>query len=590
MSSDLFAAFGGDSTPNLYNAEYTLPLPNDSFRQTWSWGEAPEHAKTHTNEVLRRQAESTTVSKSIIEDNDDFGDFEDASVFQAPPANEETISQQSVFKGRSASVPLPTNDLPFKPRPASTPTPVAKEVEDVQSKIGQHPFAGKWDLLFEAGDDEYDAGADELGDLSTNPEAAMAYSKRLIAEQEAAQGKKSLRTHKPPISGSSAAPAGKMKSEVVEQGPNKLRKKSGYAPPTRHAEVLFDADNVSEHEEDDEFGDFEDWSDVKPASMATAARDQPKMLEIDLLGLEDPSEPSQQSKSGFPNAQNTQSTNHDRPKASTQMNDSVPRMDQDDDAWDDFETSDTIPQPSLAARSPLGTSVRERTAGDPPKTSQPPTNVPPPLILLSIFSRLFASADDALFDTMGKLEFKQRQALLAHPASHQFLRGYLGHCNVLAHIISGRKLRWKRDQRLAESMRIGPAASGGKGGMKLAGLDKSELAKEDREVLDVLRLWKGQVGKLRTAVTAASAAPGLPKLPPVPDLAEQMPVKILKQVEGGFPAPHPCAICGLKREERVAKVDVEVEDSFGEWWVQNANVHVSCGKFWEEFEKKLKSR
>ena len=126
--------------------------------------------------------------------------------------------------------------------------------------------------------------------------------------------------------------------------------------------------------------------------------------------------------------------------------------------------------------------------------------------------------------------------------------------------------------------------------MKLAGLDKSEVAKEDREVVDTVRLYRAQIGKLRSAVTAASAAPGLPKLPTVPDISETMPVKALRTTEGGIPAPHACALCGLKREERVVKVDGEVEDSFGEWWVQGMSMHLQCRKFWDEFEGRLKGR
>ena len=206
------------------------------------------------------------------------------------------------------------------------------------------------------------------------------------------------------------------------------------------------------------------------------------------------------------------------------------------------------------------------------------------------FPSLFSSGDEALFDTMSKLDLKQRQMLLGHPASHQILKGYIGHLFVLARIIAGRKLRWKRDQHLSQSMRIGPAAAGGKGGMKLAGVDKSEVAKEDREVLDTLRLYKGQIGKLRSAVSAASAMPSTAKLSPVPDISDPMPVKILKPGEGGITAPHACALCGLKREERVARVDMEIEDSFGEWWVQGTNMHVACLEFWNQFSWKLKSR
>lgn len=124
--------------------------------------------------------------------------------------------------------------------------------------------------------------------------------------------------------------------------------------------------------------------------------------------------------------------------------------------------------------------------------------------------------------------------------------------------------------------------------MKLAGVDRSEVTKEEREVLDTVRLYKAQVGKLRGAVSGASAAGQ--KLPAVPEISEQMPVKVLKAVEGGFVAPHACALCGMKREERVAKIDEAVEDSFGEWWVQGVDMHVFCRSWWEENKNKLRSR
>ena len=591
MSSDLFAAFGRESTPDPSRIEPTGPPPKDPFEQTNRWHEAPEDSKQHSQDDLRQSAANNGLLSQPIEDEDDFGDFEDAAASATIPA-EETRHVRDLNQSTRQSVPTQeSTKLPFKPKPEPKPSPLGTKPVDDQTGIGQHPFAGKWDLLFEAGDDEYDAGADELGDLSTNPEAAMAYSKRIIAEQEAAQQRRPTPAQKQPAQALKAVPVMAVKAEPAQPAPNKLRKKSGYAPPTRNAEILFDAEDVSEHEEDDDFGDFEDWDDSAPSNRIVSndkAR-QTAMPAVDLLGLGDASGTTgPMSSNAGREAQTMQRTDHDRMKATPRSTRPSAGMDLEDDAWDDFETS----------APPLQTTLPNAHLSEPPSTHsttstpsiQPPINVPPPIILLSIFPALFASADDALFDTTSKLELKQRQALLSHPASHQFLKAYLGHCTVLAHIIAGRKLRWKRDQRLSQSMRIGPAPAGGKGGMKLAGLDKSELAKEDREIVDVLRLWKGQIGKLRTAITAASAALGLPKLPSVPDIAEQMPVKMLKQVEGGVTAPQPCALCGLKREERVARVDMEVEDSFGEWWVQGANVHVLCGRFWEEFEKKLKSR
>jgi hypothetical protein len=72
----------------------------------------------------------------------------------------------------------------------------------------------------------------------------------------------------------------------------------------------------------------------------------------------------------------------------------------------------------------------------------------------------------------------------------------------------------------------------------------------------------------------------------IPEINETMHVKTQ---EGALKAPKPCIICGLKREERVTQVDVQVEDSFGEWWVEFWG-HRACKNFWLEHESKLKHR
>ncbi|EMD00633.1 hypothetical protein BAUCODRAFT_177187 [Baudoinia panamericana UAMH 10762] len=268
-----------------------------------------------------------------------------------------------------------------------------------------------------------------------------------------------------------------------------------------------------------------------------------------------------------------------------------------DEEWDDFEDStspkNAAPAPHLPSISTHTTPAHPSKPLGPPnsQTSSPPTNIPPPSLLLSIFPSLLASAQETLFDPLTRLHVTQRHTLLTHPATLKFLRAYLHQAIVLGHIIAGRKLRWKRDQHLSQSMRMGP--SGGGGGMKLAGVDRSEVAKEEREVLDVVRLWRDQVGKLRTAVAGVGAVTTLSdegKLRAVPEVAEQMPIRTLKASEGGLTAPHACALCGLRREERVSKVDVDVEDSFGEWWLDGPQMHLVCRDFWEEYKGRLKSR
>jgi hypothetical protein len=194
---------------------------------------------------------------------------------------------------------------------------------------------------------------------------------------------------------------------------------------------------------------------------------------------------------------------------------------------------------------------------------------------------LFSEAQERLFKPMAAQTFSMKNRILSDPNTIDFLRGYLAIAVVVARVIAGRKLRWKRDVHLAQGMRLGPASSRATSGMKLRGIDKSEINKEEREALDVVRAWKDQIGRLRSAVAAANAIkPGC--LGPVPDIQEVLPVKVLREAEGGVPAPQQCALCGLKREERVAKVDLAVEDSFGEWWVEQTRMH--RGKMKASFE------
>lgn len=561
MSHDLFAAFG--SPPVATNLSDQNGFPRSGV------------------DVVPQPANPSPVvdpSKPIdygevtgAEDDDDFGDFEDASTpgHLPLPAAPRTSSQadkvnkesDSIAK-RSKSIPatsLPSNGSPSVP-PKSSP------------EVGRHPFAGHMDLLFAADEDEYDAGGDEITDLSNNPGAAMAYSKRVIAAHQADQ---EVRPAESPCA----------KPPVQPQGPNKLWKKSEDVP-ARNEEVLFDADEALKDEHENEFGDFTTQSGG--SQIHTNPTQLPAM---DLLALDD----------AFTQQNLDKNIINGKPTLASSSS-SIPNPTPEEEAWDDFEeapTSSSATQMQKNSATPTlldnlafqhsTTSTASRPAS---ADSMPPTNVPPPVVLLSLFPSIFASGQEALLNPLAKLDFKQRQILLAHPATQMFLRGYLGLTIVLAHIIAGRRLRWKRDQYLAQGMRIGPAAAGGKGGMKLVGVDKSEIAKEDRETLDALRVWKGQVGKLRTAVVAASATmpDGEGKLPPVPEIAEHMPIKTLRPAEGGVTSPHSCALCGLKREERVGKVDVGVNDSFGEWWVDSMSMHVLCRSFWDEHQGKLKSR
>ena len=609
MSSDLFAAFGSEPSTTANDkigAQHESLHADDDLSTAWPENNGQAIVEQESIDV---QQDSTISHDYGIDADDDFGDFECASASQVVDSGHLPVSALELEGSKSSKRASGLIPESFPPKASfKSPSETSKPKKD---NAGSHPFAGRMDLLFEGGDDDYDAGADELGDLSSNPEAAMAYSKRIIAEQEAAQSKSQFSTL--PLSNASTAKAPPKKNSASlskvatdpDSGRRKLRKKSGYIP-ARDPQVLFDADNLSDHESEvDDFGDFEGGNGIEATIQNISGpkefQGQQTMPAIDLLGLDDPpvlgGSVSNGVVDGVPSAMRASSemTSSNNKREAGTTNTATEAFQVDDERWDDFEPFSTSDERSISdlrdsPNNSLQTPTIAKNTPSPFSTSLPPTNIPPPTLLLSLFPPLFTAADEALFDTMAKLDVKQRQMLLAHPASHQFLKGYLGHCRTLAHIVAGRKLRWRRDQHLSQSMRIGPAGATSKSGMKLTGLDKSEVAKEDREVLDTLRLWKAQVGKLRTAVTAASSAPLLPKLPSVPDIAEQMPVKTLKSSEGGIVALHPCALCGLKREERVGKVDVEIEDSFGEWWVQGTDMHVSCKNFWEEFERKLKGR
>lgn len=73
-------------------------------------------------------------------------------------------------------------------------------------------------------------------------------------------------------------------------------------------------------------------------------------------------------------------------------------------------------------------------------------------------------------------------------------------------------------------------------------------------------------------------------------LSDHMQVKTLSVGEGAVKAQSPCALCGLKREERVvARFDERVDDTFWEWWSEHWG-HVECRRFWERYRDDLVRR
>ncbi|KAL3425973.1 hypothetical protein PVAG01_02765 [Phlyctema vagabunda] len=222
------------------------------------------------------------------------------------------------------------------------------------------------------------------------------------------------------------------------------------------------------------------------------------------------------------------------------------------------------------------------------KDAPPPTNIPPPSLLLTLFPPLFNLPQSKLFQPVSDQPFSLKNRIMSDPGTVRFLRAYILIATVAARIIAGRKLRWKRDNHLSQAMKIGPASAKGKGGMKLTGVDKAEMTRENREASEVVRIWKEQLGRLKSAVAAANSSNhDILSHIAIPEIGEVMHVNTLK---GAMTDVKACLVCGLKREERVTNVDIDelIEDSFGEWWIGYWG-HRDCRNFWEEHESKLKN-
>ncbi|KAL7798429.1 hypothetical protein V8C37DRAFT_367793 [Trichoderma ceciliae] len=416
----------------------------------------------------------------------------------------------------------------------------------------------------------------------------------------------------------------------------------------RDPNVLFDADDFElqapeADEDEDEFGDFERAAPAPmqpkqnavyiPASSASLAPS------LDLLSLDEPpgeqpakkftqkqtppplpgtlsfgaasstlpnppKSPSFQERNPFPDleiktnvtAVDAVKKKSDAPKSATPVTawptvnrgvkSNAKKFNDDWDAWDDI--CGGIGNEKDHIRSTVQPESWDWDAGDGGESAAmkggegdpPPTNVPPPSVILSIFPILFSSASAFVKPISGQ-GVSIKQQVLSNPKAIHFLQGYILLATTAARVIAGRKQRWHRDKILAKSMSI--SAAGSKG-MKLAGVDRTQSAREDREAADVVAVWREYVGRLRSAVAAANTE-GKVSLK-VPELSENMLVQTAKMVPTG---PKPCIICGLKREERVSKVDYDIEDSFGEWWVEHWG-HRACKNFWIEHEQKLRQR
>ena len=267
----------------------------------------------------------------------------------------------------------------------------------------------------------------------------------------------------------------------------------------------------------------------------------------------------------------------DRIEATTASNHEQPTI--DDEPWVDFDAAQAAqpgPNPSntLPARSFMSTDVSN--------LGPPPSNIPPPSILFPIIANVLGSLP-------ARLKTVTSAQRLDQPSKSSEIRALLSTMRAAARILAGRKLRWKRDILLSQSMKIGPAHSGKAGGMKLVGVDKAESRREDQEAAETLQVWKQQVGPLRSTVATLNGQMSANERFKIPEIADNMPIRQGKTSEGMVTAPKCCFLCGIRRDERVARVDVDVEDSFGEFWVEHWG-HTGCVEFWKNHKDFLQQR
>lgn len=257
------------------------------------------------------------------------------------------------------------------------------------------------------------------------------------------------------------------------------------------------------------------------------------------------------------------------------------------DLMDSLEVTTTPPAraPAAAAEATVTTPKLSSVS----RAGPAPSNVPPPSVLLSIIVTILDGLPDEIRDIVSLMSTSlMNDSLPSNESLFANLHHNVATTTASARILAGRKLRWKRDTHLAQRMSIGPANAGKAGGMKLTGVDRTEARREDQEAAEVVRLWKQQAGGIKSQIAKINAQQSEVKFT-LPECADNMPIRVAKLGEGASVAPKCCFLCGLKRDERVARLDVNVEDSFGEWWVDHWG-HVDCIRFWEEHKDSLKQR
>ena len=262
----------------------------------------------------------------------------------------------------------------------------------------------------------------------------------------------------------------------------------------------------------------------------------------------------------------------------------------EDEEWADFPTTNDGPPQSVSTISSAPAIAHSRSASSgntkaslndslekkEAQVFKRPKYVPPPSVLISQFILLIQELPDRVESAM------QRWRAAGGETSdlEHALRKCIAALRVAARVIAGRKSRWIRDTTLAQSMRIGQAQGAKAGGMKLTGVDKVEAQRENNQTAEFVRVWKQRLGAIRVALSHVTLQANDKPLV-LPEISETM---LVGSSKGSTPVMNDrtnCCLCGLKREERVLKVDVDVWDTSGEWW-SSLWGHTDCRIFWEE--------
>ena len=377
---------------------------------------------------------------------------------------------------------------------------------------------------------------------------------------------------------------------------------------SRGQDVLFDASEEQPKEADDDFGEFEDAEapENEPEMLLSAAVVDHKSAQrqassvaaapVDLLGLDETPHEGLDDGWGHFSGSLTGGTAVELPIRTTRRSQAdLPEpkvMPQEEDHWEPFEDGKeiTLVRPTVNEAQPSVGTMTETPmqaasiAPPPPKTASissigdvRPMNIPPPAVLLQVLPQVFRQLQTEarkLVDLNNTHDAGSGVVALAKDIRQAFI--------VAARITAGRGLRWKRDSILAQSMKIGPAGAGGGGrGMKLTAVDKTESLREEKEVADVVSEWQKNAHLFNSTLKQASIHRPLMNL--------YMSVKPRAGDSSALRAPHACALCGIKRDERLQQVDVDVEDSFGEYWTEHWG-HRDCREFWSKYETFLSKR